>query len=176
MRQTTFLAGILVAMLVSPAAAWAQMTDSGLAEQVARTVQAYPQFSIFDDVNISVENRAVRLTGRVTMPGKKDEIGRRVGKIDGIRSLTNDIQVLPVSRYDDDIRARVAQAIYNHPAFTHYAMMAQPPIHIVVENGHITLTGRVNNQVEKSLAFAVAHVPGSFSVKNDLRTDRDPRG
>ena len=96
----------------------------------------------------------------------------RVGKIDGVRSLTNEIQVLPLSRFDDELRVRVAQAIYNHPAFWQYASMATPPIHIIVENGHITLTGRVNSQVEKSLAFAVAHVPGSFDVRNDLKIDR----
>jgi hyperosmotically inducible protein len=106
------------------------------------------------------------------MPTKRDEIGKRVVKLDGVRNLTNDIQVLPVSRFDDELRVRVAQAIYNHPAFWQYASMATPPIHIIVENGHITLTGRVNSQVEKSLAFAVAHVPGSFDVRNDLKIDR----
>jgi osmotically-inducible protein OsmY len=49
--------------------------------------------------------------------------------------------------------------------------MAQPPIHIIVENGHITLTGRVNSQVDKMLAFAQAHVSGSFDVKNELKVD-----
>ena len=139
---------------------------------MADAIQRYPQFEIFDDVNIAVDNRIVRLTGRVTMPVKRDEIGKRVARIDGIRSLVNDIQVLPLSRFDDDLRIRVAKAIYNHPAFWQYATMAQPPIHIVVENGHVTLTGRVGTQVEKSLAFAVAQVPGSFDVKNELKVDR----
>jgi osmotically-inducible protein OsmY len=172
MRPRFLSAALLLAALATPVAARAQLSDSDLGERVATTIQRYAQFDIFDDVNIAVDNRAVRLTGRVTMPIKRDEIGKRVAKIDGVRSLVNDIQVLPLSRFDDDLRIRVARAIYNHPAFWQYATMASPPIHIVVENGHITLTGRVGSQVESSLAFAVAHVPGSFDVRNDLKIDR----
>jgi hyperosmotically inducible protein len=172
MRRFVILSSIIMASLIAPAVARAQMSDTDLAERVADAVQRYPQFGIFDDVNIAVSDRNVRLTGRVTMPTKRDEIGKRVTKIDGVRSLTNDIQVLPVSRFDDDLRWRVMQAIYGHPAFWQYAQMATPPIHIIVENGHITLTGRVGSQVDKSLAFAQAHVSGSFDVKNELKIDR----
>jgi hyperosmotically inducible periplasmic protein len=172
MRLRFLSAALFLAALATPVAAHAQLSDSDLGERVASAIQRYAQFDIFDDVNISVDNRAVRLTGRVTMPIKRDEIGNRVAKVDGVRSLVNDIQVLPLSRFDDDLRLRVARAIYNHPAFWQYATMASPPIHIVVENGHITLTGRVGSQVESSLAFAVAHVQGSFDVKNDLKIDR----
>ena len=172
MRSRILSAALVLAALATPVAARAQINDEGLGGRVATAIQRYAQFDIFDDINISVDNRAVRLTGRVTMPIKRDEIGKRVAKVDGVRSVVNDIQVLPLSRFDDDLRIRVARAIYGNSAFWQYATMAQPPIHIVVENGHITLTGRVNNQVEKSLAFAIAHVPGSFDVKNDLRVDR----
>ena len=172
MRFKMLSVGLLMLALATPVAARGQISDADLGERVADAIQRYSLFDIFDDVNISVDNRAVRLTGRVTLPIKRDEIGKRVAKVDGIRSLVNDIQVLPLSRFDDDLRLRVARAIYNHPAFWQYATMAQPPIHIVVENGHITLTGRVGSQVEKSLAFAVAHVSGSFDVKNELKADR----
>ena len=107
------------------------------------------------------------------MPAKKDEIGKRVAKIDGVRSLVNEIQVLPVSPLDSDLRIRIAQAIYNHPAFWQYASMAQPPIHIIVENGHVTLTGRVGSQMERTLAYSLAaQVPRAFEVRNDLGIDR----
>ena len=172
MRFRILSAGLLLAALATPVPARAQISDADLGERVANAVQRYARFDIFDDVNISVDNRAVRLTGRVTMPVKREEIGKRVAKIDGVRSVVNDIQVLPLSRFDDDLRIRVARAIYNHPSFWQYATMASPPIHIIVENGHITLTGRVNSQVESSLAFAVAHVAGSFDVRNDLKIDR----
>ena len=165
------LLGVLIAVAVLPGSARAEITDAALAEAIAEVVQNYAQFTIFDDVNISVLNRAVTLTGRVTMPNKRDDLGKRVAKIDGVRSLVNDIQVLPVSPLDAELRVRVAQAIYGHAAFWHYTAMALPPIHIIVEHGHITLTGRVNSATERALAFALAQVSGAFDVKNELKLD-----
>jgi len=163
---------VLLLALVLPGFASAQISDQVLGARVADTVQRYSNFTIFDDVNIEISNRVVTLTGRVTAPKKKEETGTRVSKIDGVRTLVNDIQVLPVSQMDSSLRLRVAQAIYGHPSFWHYASMANPPIHIVVENGRITLCGYVNSDVEKSLAFALAQVSGSFGVKNELKVDK----
>jgi hyperosmotically inducible protein len=170
-RSRFLLAFALTALLV-PRAAAAQISDRDLGEQVIDKVVTYANFSIFDDVSVSVDNRNVTLVGSVTTPLKKDEIAKRVAKVDGIRTLTNNIQVLPVSMLDDDLRMRIARAIYNNNAFWKYANMAQPPIHIVIENGHVTLTGVVNNETERTLAYALAQVPGTFSVKNDLKLDR----
>lgn len=149
-----------------------QLTDAVLADRVAEIVRQYVHFGIFDDISIQVENRSVTLTGRVTMPYKRNDIVARVRKIDGVRDLTNSIEVLPVSLYDSDLRDRLARAIYGNPAFRHYASMVNPPIHIVVENGRVTLTGAVNSDVEKMLAYSLAQVPGVMSVKNELKTDR----
>jgi osmotically-inducible protein OsmY len=162
----------LALALVIPSFASAQISDQVLGARVADTIQRYSNFTIFDDVNIEISNRVVTLTGRVTTPKKKEDIGTRVAKIDGIRTFVNDIGILPVSQMDSNLRLRVAQAIYGHPAFWHYASMANPPIHIVVENGRITLTGSVNSEVERSLAFALAQVSGSFGVKNELKIDK----
>jgi hyperosmotically inducible protein len=115
----------------------------------------------------------VRLTGRVTTPPKREDIAKRVSKVDGVRSLTNDIGVLPLSPLDDDLRKRVARAIYNHPSFWHYAQMASPPIHIVVENGRITLAGRVSSETERMLALSLAQVNGSLGVVSRLLLDRE---
>jgi hyperosmotically inducible protein len=169
-RMLLLLACALVAL--GPRVAAAQISDQDLGEKVIDKVVTYPNFSIFDDVSVSVDNRNVTLIGSVTTPLKKDEIAKRVAKVDGMRSFTNNIQVLPVSMMDDDLRMRVARAIYNNNAFWKYANMAQPPIHIVIENGHVTLTGYVNNEMERTLAYALAQVPGTFSVKNDLKLDR----
>jgi len=166
------LASMVVMALATPDVARAEITDAELSERVGDAIHRYAQFTIFDDVDIAVSDHVVKLTGRVTMPFKRDEIGKRVAQVDGIRSIVNDIQVLPVSPADSELRVRVAQAIYNHTAFWQFAQMAAPPIHIVVENGHITLTGRVNTEVERSLAGALAHVPGAFDVKNQLRLER----
>ena len=163
----------LLALLLPSATLSAQISDRDLGDRVVDAVTRYANFTIFDDVNIEVDNRNVRLTGRVTTPVKKDDIGKRVAKIDGIRTLTNDIGVLPVSPYDAELRAKVARAIYYHPSFWQYAAMASPPIHIIVENSRITLTGRVNSETERMLAFSLAHVGGALDVTNRLKLDRD---
>ena len=107
------------------------------------------------------------------MPFKKDDIGRIVSRVAGVSSVKNDIAVLPVSPFDDDLRYRIARAIYGNANFWHYAAMANPPIHIVVERGHVTLTGVVQSNVERMMARSLATTFGAFSVKNDLKTDAE---
>jgi osmotically-inducible protein OsmY len=162
---------LLVATLAIPSTARADVSDAELAARVVDAIQHYGPFGVFDDVVVSVDNRIVTLTGRVTRPVKKDDIAKRVARIDGIRELQNQIEVLPFSPSDDDLRLRVARAIYTHSLFWQYASMAQPPIHIIVEHGHVTLTGAVGTQLERTLASALAQVPGAYSVKNQLRVD-----
>ena len=163
---------LIAAVLTARPAAGGQISDRVLAERVVEVVLRYSQFGIFDDVSINVDNRVVTLTGRVTMPYKRDEIAARVKKIDGIREFTNNIEVLPVSRYDSDLRDKLARAIYGHPQFRNYASMVNPPIHIVVENARVRLTGVVNSEVEKMLAYSLAQIPGVLSVTNELKIDR----
>lgn len=170
--RTWVLLLLTVTLLTAPQRAAAQRSDNALAEDVAEAVLSYSRFSIFDDVSVNVNNRAVVLTGRVTTPLKRDEIGKRVAKIDGIRTLTNSIGVLPNSPMDSRMRMQVASAIYNHPSFWQYAQMANPPIHIIVENGQITLTGAVSSEVDKALAFSLAQIGGSFGVTNRLMISR----
>jgi osmotically-inducible protein OsmY len=173
MRTLIFAAGFALAALGFPAAPSAQVSDERLGELAAEAVRNYANFTIFDDVTIEVTDRSVRLTGRVTSPSKKEELGKRVGKIDGVRALVNDIGVLPLSPVDADLRTRVARAIYNHPSFWHYAQMASPPIHIIVENSRIKLTGRVSSETERMLAFSLAQVGGALDVSNKIKLDRE---
>jgi osmotically-inducible protein OsmY len=147
--------------------------DLRIADDVSRAVRQYAQFTIFDDVTGRVDAGVVTLDGKVTMPYKKDEIERIVSRIDGVRELKSTIQTLPVSQYDDQLRTRVARAIYSNPSFWNYAAMASPPIHIIVERGHVTLTGVVNSEVDRSLARSLATGHGEFSVRNELRTDAE---
>jgi hyperosmotically inducible protein len=166
----------IVAWLSSPAGAFAQdRRDVRIADEVSRQLSRYAQFTIFDDVNAHIEEGIVTLTGKVTMPFKKNDIGKRVAGIDGVRELQNQIQVLPVSGFDDQLRYRVARAIYGNPSFWNYAAMANPPIHIIVENGRVTLTGVVNSNVERMLARSLATGLGEMSVINELRTDAETR-
>jgi osmotically-inducible protein OsmY len=142
---------------------------------VSSQVLRYTQFTIFDSVDASIDEGDVVLSGWVTMPYKKTDIERRVLRIEGVRSVRNDIQVTPVSQFDDELRFRIARAIYGHSSFWNYAAMANPPIHIVVVRGHVTLTGTVNSPVDRMLARSLATGFGAFDVKNELRTDAEVR-
>jgi osmotically-inducible protein OsmY len=169
--------GLILAFLLSASgAAFAQdRRDVRLADDIGRALSGYTRLTIFDDINATVENGAVVLTGKVTMPFKKSDIEKRVARIDGVRSLRNDIGVLPVSHFDDELRYRIARAIYGNPSFWNYAAMANPPIHIVVEGGHVTLAGVVNSNVERMLARSLATGLGELSVTNALKTDAEAR-
>jgi osmotically-inducible protein OsmY len=117
----------------------------------------------------------VQLTGWVTMPYKRDDIEKRVRKVEGIVAIDNKIGVLPVSQFDDDLRFRIARAIYSHSSFWNYAAMANPPIRVVVNRGHVTLEGVVSSNVERMLARSLASGFGAVDVKNELRTDAEVR-
>jgi len=174
MKARTIAVGVLAALLAVSSSALAQdRRDQRIANDIVRQVNTYSRFTIFDDVNISAENGLVTLTGKVTMPYKKNDIARRVGDVQGVREVMNQIEVLPVSPFDEELRLRIARAIYGNPSFWNYAAMANPPIHIVVEHGHVTLTGVVRSNVERMLARSLATGWGELSVTNSLRTDAE---
>src|ERR1051325_4565616 len=110
-------AGVMAWCLAIPSVARAEISDADLGERVVNSIQQYSRFSMFDDISIRVDNRVVTLMGRVTAPIKRDEIEKRVAKIDGIKTLINEIKVLPLSPYDADLRLRIARAIYTNPGF-----------------------------------------------------------
>ena len=147
--------------------------DVRLAEDIGRSITSYTRLTIFDDINATVENGMVVLSGKVTMPYKKTDMEKRIAKIDGVRGVRNDIGVLPVSQFDDQLRYRVSRAIYGNPSFWNYAAMANPPIHIIVDGGHVTLAGVVNSNVERMLARSLATGLGELSVTNALKTDAE---
>jgi hyperosmotically inducible protein len=163
--------------LTAAGAAAAQPQREGLQifNDISKQVTRYTQFTIFDSVDASIDDGAVVLSGWVTMPYKKTDLERRVAKVDGVTSVRNDIQVLPVSQFDDELRFRIARAIYGNSSFWNYAAMANPPIHIVVNRGRVTLTGTVNSHVERVLARSLAIGFGEFTVVNELKTDAEVR-
>jgi hyperosmotically inducible protein len=171
MKARRSIAAVLVALVGVAAPAAAQnRPDTRVARDIVRNVNNYTHFTIFDDVNFTIEEGLVTLTGKVTMPYKRDDIGKRVAGIDGVREVLNRIEVLPASAFDDDLRYRIARAIYGSPTFWNYAAMANPPIHIIVERGRVRLTGVVNSEVERMLARSLATGWGELSVSNELRT------
>jgi hyperosmotically inducible protein len=144
-----------------------------VARDVQKQVLTYPQFSIFDSVHMQIDEGVVTLLGKVTMPYKKNDLEKRVAKIDGVHQVVNRITVLPVSTFDDELRFRIARAIYGNSNFWNYGIMPNPPIHIVVEHGRVTLTGVVQSDVDRMLARSLATQFGAFSVTNALKTDAE---
>jgi hyperosmotically inducible protein len=147
--------------------------DFQVLKDVATSVDRYVHFTIFDDVSASVKDGVVTLTGKVTMPYKHEDIAKRVAKISGVREVRDQIGVLPVSSFDDELRMRIARSIYGNSNFWNYGIMPNPPIHIVVEHGRVTLTGVVQSEVDRMLARSLATQFGALSVKNDLKTDAE---
>src|SRR5437867_9844923 len=156
-KLLTCLAGLVLAANVAAAAPVnADRKDFQLFKDIATSVDRYTQFTIFDDIAASVKDGVVTLTGKVTMPYKRSDIEKRVSKIDGVQSVKDEIAVLPVSQFDDELRYRIARSIYGHSNFWNYAIMPNPPIHIVVERGRVTLTGVVGSELDRVLARALA--------------------
>lgn len=166
---------LAAAAALAGSAAAQESADARLSREISRAISGYVHFTIFDDVSARIERDDVVLSGKVTMPFKKTEIERRLANIDGVRRIRNEIDVLPASRSDEDLRYRVARAIYGNPSFWSYAARAHPPIHIVVERGHVTLTGVVNSRLERVLARSLATGLGELSVTNELMTDAELR-
>ena len=164
---------VVVLATASPLLAQSPRTDLQVFNDVSTAVLRYTNFTIFDDVGADVASGAVVLTGKVTMPYKRTEIEKRVARVTGVTQIQNRITVLPVSQFDEELRYTIARAIYGNSSFWHYAAMANPPVHIVVENGHVTLSGVVNNNVERMLARSLATSFGAFSVVNALKTDAE---
>lgn len=173
-KRITLMAVALVLSLSG--AGYAQdRKDLQIFNDISTQVNRYPQFTIFDSIDAGVDDGNVVLSGWVTMPYKKTDIERRVAKVAGVKAVKNDIQVLPVSQFDDELRFRISRAIYGSSSFWNYGAMANPPIHIVVVRGHVTLTGVVNSHVDRVLARSLAVGFGSFDVKNELKTDAEVR-
>jgi hyperosmotically inducible protein len=171
LRKFGLIAAGLVLMAGVAAADTGERKDLQVFNDISKTVNRYSQFTIFDDVSAEVKNGAVTLVGQVTMPYKSEEIAKRVAKIDGVTQVRNRITVLPVSMTDDQLRYVIARSIYGNPSFSNYAIGPNPPIHIIVDHGHVTLTGVVNNNADRIIARSLAHQFPAMSVKNDLKTN-----
>src|SRR3954465_15934482 len=113
---------LLVAQMAAAGNAQPPRKDFQVLKDVATSVDRYTQFTIFDDVSASVKDGVVTLTGKVTMPFKRDDIARRIKKIDGVTDVRDELAVLPVSQFDEELRYRIARSIYSHTNFWNYAI------------------------------------------------------
>jgi len=170
--RTSLLVTLLFAGLASGQAAdkVSDRAQERIAKEVRHELVMLPYYSVFDDLAYRVDGSHVTLLGAVSRPTLKSDAERVVKKIEGVESVTNNIEVLPVSGNDDRIRRDVYRAIYSQPGLDLYSLRAVPTIHIIVKNGNVTLTGAVGNSGDKDRAGLAANgVSGVFSVKNELQ-------
>jgi hyperosmotically inducible protein len=137
--------------------------------EVMHRILMLPYYGVFDMIGFKVEGYDVTLTGKVTQPTLKDDAGHVIKGIEGVEHVNNRIEVLPASFFDDRIRRAEFRAIYGYGPLQRYALPPIRPIRIIVENGHVSLEGIVDNQFDKNVAGIRANgVSGAFSVTNNL--------
>ena len=147
--------------------------EARLVKDIRHSLIMLPYYGIFDDLGFTVDGGTVTLEGAVVNPVLKDDAGHVVKRVEGVTNVVNNIEVLPLSPMDDQIRRATYRAIYGDPTLsTRYGFQALPSIHIIVKNGHVRLEGVVANQMDKTIAYTRANgVPGVFSVENDLQVE-----
>ncbi len=136
--------------------------DDKLLARIRHEILMYPYYSIFDYIEASSEGGKIKLTGDVVWPWQKTDVGRIVAGITGVKEVENNIEVLPLSPFDNEVRNRIAWAIYRDPILSRYGIQALPPIHVIVKNGNVKLLGYVHDDVEKSAAFRDARFAATF--------------
>src|SRR5215213_3827046 len=171
------LVAAVVAASVAVAAPAEQMGERAAFEQLAKKVRkelvTLPWYGVFDNLAYEIDGATVTLHGQVVQPSTRRDAGRRVAKLKGVERVVNNIEVLPLSPFDDDIRARTYRALFgwNSPLFR-YGRGVNPSIHIIVSGGRVTLEGVVSNEGDRRMAYILANgVFGAFSVTNNLRAE-----
>lgn len=169
------MTNLLVAAAMIALPALANTKDNRLSpveDKVRHELVMLPFTSIYDNLSFRVDGDTVTLFGATIRPVMKSSAENVVKRIEGVNRVVNNIEVLPLSPFDDRIRLATARAIYGYPALQRYALGANPSIRIIVKNGNVTLQGAVATEMDRNLAFLRANgVFGSFAVTNELRVD-----
>jgi hyperosmotically inducible protein len=148
-----------------------------LYREVGHELRMLPRFGVFDNLAYKVDGSTVTLMGQVNEATLKDDAEHRIQRIEGVEKVVNQIEILPVSINDDQLRQRLARAIFRNPRLSRYSIQPVPPIHIIVRNGHVSLEGVVHDQGDKNAAGLSANgVPGVFSVQNNLEVEKAGKG
>ena len=169
LASSVWLLGLPLVMAAAPAE---QADLSRLERQVRHELVMLPFYGVFDNLSFKVDGSTVTLMGQVARPSLKKSAERVVMNVEGVERVENQIQVLPNSNHDDDIRIAVYRAIYSQPALQRYQLRAVPPIHIIVDKGNVTLEGVVASEADKNIAGIQANgVGGVFKVTNNLRVE-----
>jgi hyperosmotically inducible protein len=148
------------------------VSDKDIAEAVRKRVVTNPYYDAFDWIEAQVNDGRVMLAGSVREPWRKSDFENRVMNIAGVSEINNQIKVLPLSNYDDEIRLRALRTIYGSSTLSKYALGANPPIHIIVDNGRVVLKGVVANTMDRQIAESLVRSNSlAFDVKNELQVE-----
>ena len=165
-KVSLLLAALLLCPVLGSASHHPRTTDDRVRHELAKL----PDFSVFDNLTYQVNGDSVVLGGAVIRPILKSQAENVVRRVEGITQVKNDIEVLPPSPMDDDIRLRTLRAVYGDAVLSRYSIGANPPIHIIVKNGNVTLEGKVGSEMERNVAnIRASSVPNVFSVTNNLQ-------
>jgi hyperosmotically inducible protein len=156
-----------------PAGALNQKSIDRIYKEVRHELVMLPYYGVFDNLAYKVDpDGTVTLLGQVARPTLKSDAENAVKRIEGVEKVVNNLEILPTSGNDDQIRRATYRAIYGNSVLSQYQLRAVPPIHIIVKNGHVTLEGAVARQMDKQIAGMQANgVHGAFSVTNNLVVD-----
>jgi len=143
-----------------------------MTREVRHELVMLPYYGVFDNLSYQVDGDTVTLLGQVTRPTLKSDAEKAVKGVEGVERIVNEIEVLPLSGADDQIRLAVYRSIYGYEGLNRYVLQAVPPIHIIVKNGNVTLEGVVSNDADRNMANIRANsVPNVFFVENRLRVE-----
>jgi hyperosmotically inducible protein len=155
-----------------PSSVNAPDTSSPIVAQVRHQLATLPWYGVFDNLEYRVDGSEVILSGQLISEHAttKSQAEKSVSRIPGVTKVVNNIEVLPPSPMDNQIRRAEYRAIFSRPTLGRYSTGAIPQVHIIVNGGHVTLDGVVMNQMDKTIAGISANsVPGVFSVTNNLQ-------
>lgn len=174
-RLTALAAAMLLAASFAAAAPGASAKPTS--KSIRRALVMLPYYGVFDNLAYNVApDGTVTLSGQVVRPSTKKDAEYSVRRVAGVTRVMNEIEVLPLSSFDDAIRESAYRTIFDTGGLYRYALGANPSLHIVVNRGHLTLEGVVANELDRRLAYSAARsVSGAFSVTNNLRTDEELR-
>lgn len=168
-RNVLALAFVFIAAISIAAEAPSKAVER-IRKEVQHRLLMLPYLTVFDNLAYGVHGYDVLLRGEVTQPALKADAESAVKRIEGVEHVENDIEVLPPSPMDQELRRQLRQAIYKYPPLRKYSLSPQPPIRIIVKNGNVTLEGVVDSTMDKNMAGMRANgVPGVFSVTNHLQ-------
>lgn len=174
-RLFLFAAILTVSFLTVTASAQTGLNKLALEKKVKHEILMLPYYDVFDFVQFKVsDNGTVTLSGYTNEYNTLKGAANRVKRLPGVTNVVNNIEILPLSNFDDRIREQAYYALARTGRLGAYLQDPNPSMRIIVRNGHITLAGSVRNSSEANMAYIAARgVSGAFSVTNALISEKD---